>query len=92
MIEITSCLNKLYASVQGTNKVDGGYWSCDKQLLQLIEEVGELVQAYRKKPKSVSEEIGDVLYVVFSIIGRESRLEGVCKSRTKKNKQVCDKK
>ena len=49
-----------------------GLWTRDKILLKLTEELGEVVQAFRKKSTSDQiEEIGDLLLGIFCLAKRE---------------------
>jgi len=67
----------------------GGFWPPDKIQLQLAEEVGELIQACRKKTrKNIIEEAGDVLFVIMTFIESEDMLEEVVAARIEKNRRL----
>lgn len=65
-------MGRLLSEVAQSNDRHGGLWTRDKILLKLMEEVGELSRAFRKKDRAnQAEELGDVLFACLCLALRE---------------------
>jgi NTP pyrophosphatase (non-canonical NTP hydrolase) len=61
-------MTQLLTEISESAQRNGGLWVRDKILLKLMEEAGELSQAFRKKDRaSQVEEFGDVLFACFCL-------------------------
>ena len=59
---------------------------CDKVLLHLVEEIGELVQANNKRSVTIPKEAGDVLILLmFYCISKDINLEDVFVDKINEN-------
>jgi len=67
----------------------GGFWEREKVLLQLMEECGELAQSCRKGTVGdISEEAGDVLFVILCFLYGQEIDQAVFRRRIRKNNEL----
>ncbi len=65
-------VQKLMENVLQAANSNGGLWTRDKILLKIMEEVGELSRAFRRKDRvNQGDELGDVLFACLCLALRE---------------------